>query len=133
MKKAADAEAITNLEVIFHRASSTKDIDSMMTLWADNAVFTVGGQTYSGKDQVRKFIATTSAPFKPENHWVSETPAYKIRIASNGDRGTLYFECHYVDVDSHVVKSLVSADGKVSRVNGRWMFTNVVAAPAVLS
>ena len=25
------------------------------------------------------------------------TPAYKVEITVNGDRGTLYFECHYVD------------------------------------
>jgi uncharacterized protein (TIGR02246 family) len=132
-RKSADAAAINDLEVVFHRAMSTKDIDSMMSLYSNDAVFTVGGQSYAGKEQIRKFISTQAAPFKPENHWVSETPAYKIRLTSNGDRGTLYFECHYVDVDSKVVKSSVSADVKVSRVNGRWMFTNVTAAPAVLS
>ena len=31
------------------------------------------------------------------NNWISETPIYKVRITVNGDRGTLYFECHYVN------------------------------------
>jgi uncharacterized protein (TIGR02246 family) len=132
-RKAADAAAIGALEVVFHRAMSTKDIDSMMSIYSNDAVFTVGGQSYAGKEQIRKFIGTQAAPFKPENHWVSETPAYKIRLTSNGDRGTLYFECHYVDLDSHVVKAAVSADVKVSKFKDRWMFTNVVAAPATIN
>jgi uncharacterized protein (TIGR02246 family) len=133
LTKAADAAAINNLEVVFHRSLSAKDIEGMMSLYTDDAVFTVGGQTFTGKEQIRKFWLSTAAPFKPENHWVSETPAYKIRVNANGDRGTLYFECHYVDVDSHVVKAAVSADIKVSRVKDQWIFTNVVAAPATLS
>jgi hypothetical protein len=132
LRKAADAKAISDLEVIFHRAASTKDIEAMMGLFADNSVFRLGGQTFTGKEQIRNFILTTGS-FKPENHWVSVTPAYKIRTNSTGDQGTLYFECHYVDVDSKMVKAAVSADIKLSRLKGQWVFTNVNAAPAVLS
>jgi hypothetical protein len=130
--KARDEAAIGNLEVLFHRSVSTKDIDSMMSLWAPNAVLTVGGKTYTGRDEIKNFFSA-SAPFKPENHWVSLTPAYKLRASSNGDRGTLYFECHYVDVDSKAIKTLVSADVKVSRIDGHWIFTNLTVAPATLS
>jgi ketosteroid isomerase-like protein len=132
-RKAADAAAITQLETVFHQAATAKDIDSMMDLWSDDAAITVGGKTITGKEQIRKFWLETAAPFRPENHWVSDTPAYKIRVTSNGERGTLYFECHYVDVDSHVVKAAVSADIKVSKFKDRWMFNNVVAAPAALN
>ena len=131
-QKAADQAAIANLEVILHRTQSTKDIDTYMGLYADNAVLTLGGQTYTGKDQIRKFVLTT-APFKPENHLISVTPAYKIRTSSDGNRGTLYFECHYVDVNNKVVVAQVSADVKVSKIKGQWMFTSLTAAPAVLS
>jgi ketosteroid isomerase-like protein len=131
LSKAADQVAINELEVIFHRASSNKDIDQMMELWAEDATFTIGGQTYVGKEQVRKFVLA-SGPFKPENHWVSSTPAYKIRISSDGDRGTLYFECDYIDVDNRQVQAAVGADVKVARTKGRWQFTNVVAAPATI-
>jgi hypothetical protein len=133
MTKAADAHAIQTLEGIFHQSTTAKDIESMMGLFSDDAVLTFGGRTFTGREQIRKFWLETAAPFKPENHWVSETPAYKIRTTSTGDRGTLYFECHYVDVDNHVVKAAVSADVKVSKVKDRWMFTNVVAAPATVS
>lgn len=133
LTKAADAHAIQSLEAVFHQSASAKDIDGMMSLFSDDAVLAFGGQTLTGKEQIRKFWLETAAPFKPENHWVSETPAYKIRLTSTGDRGTLYFECHYVDVDSQVVKAAVSADVKVSRVKDRWMFTHLVAAPATVS
>lgn len=131
LSKAADHAAIQNLEVIFHRAASTKNLDEMMGLFADDAVYSIGGQTYTGKEQIRKFIETT-ASFKPENHWVSSTPAYKIRISSDGDRGTLYFECDYIDVDSRAVKAVVGADVKVARSKDHWIFTKVVGGPAVL-
>jgi hypothetical protein len=132
LRKTADAKAISDLEVIFHRSASTKDIDTMMTLFADNATFRIGGQTYTGKEQIRNFILST-ASFQPQNHWVSVTPAYKLRTNSTGDQGTLYFECHYVDVDSKVVKAAVSADIKLNRVKGHWVFMNLNAAPATLS
>ena len=133
LKKAADANAITQLESVFHQSATAKDIDTMMSLWSDDSVITVGGKTFTGKEQIRKFFLETAAPFRPENHWVSDTPAYKIRTTTNGDRGTLYFECHYVDVDSHVIKAAVSADVKVTKFKDKWLFTNVVAAPASLN
>ena len=133
LTKAADAEAITQLESLFHQSATAKDIESMMSLWSDDSQITVGGKTITGKEQIRKFWLETAAPFRPENKWVSDTPAYKIRVTANGDRGTLYFECHYLDVDSHVMKAAVSADVKVSKFKDKWMFTNVVAAPATLN
>ncbi len=131
-QKAADAAAISNIEQILHRSQSTKDIESFMAPWADDAVFTVGGQTFNGKEEIRKFILTT-VPFKPENRIVVQTPAYKMRTSSDGNRGTLYFECHYIDVDNKVVRAGISVDVKVSKVKGQWALTNVVAAPALLT
>ena len=93
----ADLYGIEQIEVNWHKASSTKDLDLMMSQWADNATFTIGTQTYTGKDQIRNFFVSTAAPFKAGNTWVSDTPAYKIVATVDGDKGTLYFECHYVD------------------------------------
>ncbi|MCA1846240.1 MAG: nuclear transport factor 2 family protein [Actinobacteria bacterium] len=132
-EKARDEAAISNIEVLFHRAVSTKDIDTMMSIFAPNAVMTLGGKTYTGQDEIRNFWQATSAPFKPENHWVSDTPAYRIRVSSNGDRGTLYFECHYIDVDSKTIRTMVSADIKASRLNGHWIVTNLAGSPANLT
>ena len=67
----------------------------MMSLWAPNATFTVGpGQYRDGEGADPEHWLTKSKAFEPTNHWVSDTAAYKIRITVNGDKGTLYFECH---------------------------------------
>jgi uncharacterized protein (TIGR02246 family) len=129
----ADKYAIEQIEVNWHKASSTKDVDLMMSLWADDATATLGGETYTGKDQIREFFTTQAAPFQPGNDWVSETPAYKIRVTVDGDRGTLYFECHYVDAHTGKVVAVVSADQDVARINGRWLITKLVSATPELS
>jgi hypothetical protein len=127
----ADLYAISQLEVVFHRASATKDIDLMMTVWADNATSTFGDQTYTGKDAIRNFYLTKAGSFKPENNWISETPAYKLRATVDGDTGTLYFECHFVDVDTRQIVAVVAQDTTVARINGRWVVTNADAATPV--
>jgi uncharacterized protein (TIGR02246 family) len=127
VQKQADLYAINQIEVKWHQAASRKDLDLMMSLWADNATFTTASQTYSGKDQIRQFF-TGAAPFKPENNWVSDTPAYKSRTTLDGDKGTLYFQCDYIDVDTKQVKIIVSADQEVARINGKWLITSAVSA-----
>jgi len=127
VQKQADLYAINQIEVKWHQAASRKDVDLMMTLWADNATFTTASKTYSGKDQIRQFFMG-AAPFKPENNWVSDTPAYKSRTTVDGDKGTLYFECDYIDVDTKLVKIVVSADQDVARINGTWLITSAVSA-----
>ena len=54
----ADVFALHNVEVVFHQAASTKDLDLMMSLFADGATLSAGGKTYTGKDQVRSYFAT---------------------------------------------------------------------------
>jgi uncharacterized protein (TIGR02246 family) len=132
MQRQADLFAIDQIEKIWHRATSRQDVDLMMSLWAPNATFTTGpGETRTGKKQIREYWLTT-APFQPENHWVSETPAYKIRITVNGDRGTLYFECHYVDPKTQKVIRVVGADQQVARIHGRWLVTNNLGSSPAL-
>jgi ketosteroid isomerase-like protein len=133
LQKQADMYQIDQIEATWHKAASLKDVDLMMSLWADNATFQIGPQTYSGKDQIRAFVQTKAAPFKAGNDWVSDTPAYKIRITVNGDTGTLYFECHYVEVATRKVVVVVGSDITVRRIHGRWMITNSVSATPTLS
>jgi len=131
--EAADKFAISDLQTRWHEANSTKNLDLVMSLFADDAVMTIGGQHYSGKDQIRNFITTKSGPFQPQNHWTSLHPAFKVRITSVEDRGTIHFECHYVDVPTQAFKSSVAADGKVARIKDKWLFTSFVASNATLS
>jgi ketosteroid isomerase-like protein len=133
MRRQADLWAIDRIEKNFHKATSRKDIDLMMSLWAPNATFTAGGHSAVGKKQVRQFWLTKSENFKRDNTWVSETIPYKVRITVNGDRGTLYFECHYVDTKTGKLERVTAADGDVARINGRWLITNLAGASATLS
>ena len=127
----ADLNAIDQIEKTWHRAGSTQNVDLMMTVWAPDATFTVGGEPYVGKAQIRKFFEA-SGPFQPGNHWVSDTPAYKIRITANGDKGTLYFECHYIDTATGKLANIVAADQDVQKIDGKWLITTSSAAPTTL-
>ena len=83
----ADTYAITQIEEKFHESMSKKDIDLMMSLWAPHATFTSDrGQTAAGIQQVRDTWLKSTA-FKPETHWVSDHPAWKLRVKVSGDRG----------------------------------------------
>jgi hypothetical protein len=133
LQTAADKLAIQEIEVNWHKASSTKNIDLMMSLWAPDATFNIGTETLTGKAQIRDFFVHKAAPFQPENTWVSDTPEYKLRTTLNGDKGTLYFECHYVDAKTSKVVSVVGADQNVAKINGKWLITNSAAATPTLS
>jgi uncharacterized protein (TIGR02246 family) len=128
-----DMWEIDQIEKKFHRATSEKDIELMASLFAPNATMTVGpGVTASGVDEIREFWLEDSAPFKAENNWISDHPAYKLEITVNGDRGTLHFECHFVDAKSGEVVSATAGDFDVARIDGEWLITNFVAATASL-
>jgi hypothetical protein len=131
IQKEAALFEIDQIEKTWHRAASTHNIDLMMTIWAPNSSFTIGGQTASGKSAVRAVLAA-AGPFQPQNHWVSDTPAYKIRTTVNGDKGTLYFECHYIDVKTGKLAKVVGADQDVQKINGTWLITNSVASSPTL-
>ena len=99
---------------------------------APNASFTIDGKTYTGKAEIRKLLSG-AGPFQPQNHWLSDTPAYKIRTTVNGDKGTLYFECHYIDSDTKQVVAVVGADQDVQKIDGKWLITNGTAASPTLA
>ena len=128
VQRQADLYAIGQIEVKWHQSSSRKDVDLMMSIWAKDATFTTASKTYTGSDQIRSFFTDQAAPFKATNNWVSDTPAYKTRITLDGDKGTLYFECDYIDIDTRAVKVVVSADQTVARINGQWLITSAVSA-----
>jgi len=132
VQRDADLYAIDQIERVWHKASSTKNVDLMMTLWAPDATFDNGTATLTGKAEIRKFFETKAAPFQPVNHWLSDTPAYKIRTTVNGDKGTLYFECHYIDTKTQKVAAVVGADQNVQKINGKWLIVSSAAATPVL-
>ena len=128
LERKADTYAISQIERYFHESMAKKDIDQMMSLWTSNATFTYGpGQTATGTDQIRKVWLGAPA-WKPETHWLSDHPAYKLRVTVNGDRGTLHF-----DVDTGKVAAVTAGDLDVARIDGRWLITKMVGSTTELA
>lgn len=122
-----DMWEIDQIEKNFHKATSLKDIELMMSLYAPNATFTVGGgETAVGVGEIRDFWTEKSPAFEPTNNWISDHPAYKLEITVNGDRGTLHFECHFVDAETGKVVAVTATDMDVARIEGQWLITNFV-------
>jgi hypothetical protein len=132
-QRVQDMWEIEQIEKAFHGATSHKDIDQMVSLFAPNATMTVGpAQTAVGLDEIRSFWLEKAAPFAPENTWISDHPAYKLEVTISGDRGTLHFECHYIDAKTGEIASTTAADFDVARLGGKWLITNMVAKTTVL-
>jgi ketosteroid isomerase-like protein len=132
LQEQVDRFQIGEIERDFHEALSKKDIALMMGLWSQNATFTAGpGKTATGTRQIQQFWLNSKA-FRPSTEWVSDHPAYKLRVTVSGDRGTLHFECHFVDVNTDEVAEVTAADMDVSRIDGRWLITNMVGGTAEL-
>jgi hypothetical protein len=133
MQKEANLYEIDQIEAKFHLATSTQNIKLMMSLWAPGSVFNIDEQTLTGKQQIRHWFLTQAKAFQPGNHWESDTPSYKLKATVNGDKGTLYFECHYIDPKTAQVVSYVAVTHQIQKINGKWLIVNSAAQPAVLS
>jgi ketosteroid isomerase-like protein len=131
-QRQADLYEISQIERSFHEAISKKDIDELVSLFAPNATGTFGpGKTVAGREQIRQ-VWLNSVGWKPETHWLSDHPAYKLKVTVDGDRGTLHFECHFIDVDTGEVAALTAGNLDVARIDGRWLITNFVGSTAEL-
>jgi uncharacterized protein (TIGR02246 family) len=130
-KRAADDYQITQMVTKWHEAVSTKNVDLALSLFTDDAMLTAAGKSVSGKE-IGGFLRTQVAPFKPENYWTSLTHAPNIRHTLSGDRGTLYFECHYFDIGTRQLANSVSGDTRLVQRDGEWRFTSMVVGNAIL-
>jgi ketosteroid isomerase-like protein len=129
----ADLYQIDQIEVKFHRATSKHDLNLMMSLWAPGAIFDIDQETLTGKAQIRHWFATENKAFKPNHHWESDTPSYKIRVNLNGDKATMYFECHYIDPKTGKVMAAAGVTHTLQKINGQWLITNSAGSTATLS
>ena len=123
---AEDFMQIHHIEITFHQAGTTKNLDLMLSLFADNATLTSGKKTYTGKDQIRSYWQAAGT-FKPQNQWVAYTPAFRIKYAVEGDNAHLYFECLYVDNAEKNIAAHTNSDDTLIRVNGRWLIEDMKA------
>ena len=132
-KRRVDLYDISQIERSFHEAISKKDIDELVGLFAPNATGTFGpGKTVAGAKEIRR-VWLESVAFKPETHWLSDHPAYKLKVTVDGDRGTLHFECHFIDVGTSKVAAVTAGNLDVARIDGRWRITNFVGSTAELA
>jgi hypothetical protein len=83
-ENAEDFMQVHKIEITFHQAGTTKNLDLMMSLFTDDATITSGGKTYSGKEQIKAFWQA-AATFQPQNQWVAYTPAFRIKYEVNGN------------------------------------------------
>jgi ketosteroid isomerase-like protein len=133
LQEKVDRYEIDEIEKRFHQSMTAKDIDQMMSLWAPNATLTVGPEvTAAGVDEIRQFWLESQA-FAPATTWVSDHPAYKLEVTVNGDRGTLHFECHFVNYETGEMEAVTVADQDVARIDGQWLITNMVAGSTELA
>ena len=65
--------------------------------------------------------------------WVALTRSSHFRITTSSKRGTLYFECYYVDVATKQVMLSSGATTKVVRVDGHWLFEDFISAPVTIA
>ena len=117
-----------NIESTWHQAATTRNVDLIMSLFADNAVFTSHGKTYTGKDELRQFWQHSDA-FQPQSQLVGYTPPYRLKYDLKGDRGQLYFECLYVDNATKKIASHVGVNADLVHKNGRWQIKSAKATP----
>jgi hypothetical protein len=133
LQRLADLYEIDQIEVKFHRATSTHNLKLMMSLWAPGAIFNIDTQTLTGKAQIRHWFATENKAFMAQDHWESDTPSYKIKIHLNGDRATMYFECHYIDPKTSKVVALAGVTHTLQKIKGTWLITDSSGSTATLS
>jgi len=132
LEQKADSYDISQIERSFHESISKKDIDELVGLFAPHATGTFGpGKTVTGKDQIRQ-VWSKSVAFKPSTHWLSDHPAYKLKVTVDGDRGTLHFECHFIDVDTGEIAALTAGNLDLAKIDGKWLITNFVGGTTEL-
>jgi hypothetical protein len=131
-QRESDLYEISQIERSFHEAISKKDIAEMVGLFAPHATGTFGpGKTVTGRAQIRK-VWLKSVAWKPATHWLSDHPAYKLKATVDGARGTLRFECHFIDVDTGKVAGVTAGSLDVAKIDGRWLITNFVGSTSEL-
>jgi SnoaL-like domain len=132
-QRRVDLYEISLLERSFHESISKKNIDQLVSLFAPHATGTFGpGKTVTGTKQIRQ-VWLKSKAFKPETHWLSDHPAYKLKVTVDGDRGTLHFECHFIDVATGKVAAVTAGNLDVARIDHRWRITNFVGSTSALT
>ena len=128
-RRALDTLAITAIERKWHDAETTRNLGEMMSLWAPQATWQIGPtQTLVGRRQIRNFWINRVFPVARKQHWYSDTATFRIRATVDGNRGTLYFECHEIDRETRKVVAVVGQDRDVAKLDGRGLITKSIGS-----
>ncbi len=90
----------------------------------DDAGTAHGNKVYRGKDEVRTYWRDVSGPFRPQNHWLGYTPAFRMHAHAKGHTGTLYFDL-WMDADRNVIGAHSFSDMTLARVHGHWLVKTI--------
>lgn len=131
--ESAQVGLIYELQAAFHRAKTFQDIDLMMSLWADDGILNVQGNTSSpfvGTERLRAFWSG-SGSFT--HHRLSLVPSFKTQIRVEGETAWLYFECHDVGDFALATRAIVNDTflaGTVAKNRDVWQFKEMTAGPS---
>ena len=129
-----DEYEVKQIEVQYHQALATKDLDLMMSIFDDRAVLTgPTGTVFTGAAAIRTFYATQAPAMQPQNHWAALVPAYKEKTSIAGDTAALTFECHLVDIATGRIMVEHQIDMTVAREGSKWLVITMKATPIQLS
>jgi ketosteroid isomerase-like protein len=121
-----DEYQVKQIEVTYHLALATKNIDLMMTIFADDAVLTTPtGDKYAGAAAIRTFFSTKSVAMQPQNHWAALVPAYKVQVSVLGNSADLTFECHLVDIATSRMMLEHQIDMTLAHQADKWLVTSM--------
>lgn len=127
-ERQVDTYEISQIERTFHESVSKKDIDELVGLFAPHATGTFApGKTVTGTKQIRAAWLGSEA-WAPKTHWMSDHPAWKLKVTVNGDRGTLHFECHFINIRTGKVARWTAGNLDVAKIDGHWLITNFVGS-----
>lgn len=133
LQKQADLYAITRIEEKWHKAETDRSTREMMALWAPNATWQADvNLTVTGRKAIGRFFAKDVWPVARKQDWFSDTATFRLHATVDGDKGTLYFECHEIDAKTMKVVAVVGQDMTVARIDGRWLITNAVGSSPTL-
>jgi SnoaL-like domain len=129
----ADLYAIYRIESKWHDAETHQNTKELEALWAPNGVWQADvNTTLTGPKAIGNYFAKYVWALARRQHWESDTATFKIRVTADGNKGTLYFECHEIDAKTRKVVAVVGQDTTVAKVDGRWLITNAVGSSPML-
>jgi hypothetical protein len=129
-ENAEDALQLHMIEANWHTAQTKKDLNLMLSLFANDAKLTLRGKTYAGTAEIEK-AWQESAVFKPQNQFVAYTPPARFKYDTEGNTGHVYFECIQLNkaTDQIVPHSHVGVSADVIRVDGHWLIKEAKGIP----